>query len=195
MRKIDWTSHHYDFLFHSPEQGPAGGHRTGSPAPKTIKHKDISQLKNSWLNAISIVFTHQATIRQGGHSNISIFIWFGLACDPDLTNQYCSNPATAMSSEAGKIWWEPILSLLLKQAGKRSSFPSLAKTMVWPLDCHRLLQWQPEKETSSQVSWEGPSPDIAMPEAVPPGYDSWGSQSSPFLKPVLCWISATCEDV
>lgn len=166
--RLDWTSHHHDFLSIVLSRGPAGGHRTEQPSLQTNQTDDIGLKTPGWMKYPLSSHTKQP------FPNVVIptsqFL-FGLVWQVTQTWPISTVQTSGNSNEfrGRKIWWESILSLLLKQPGKRSSFPSLAITMVWPkIATGYSLKWQPEKETSSQGRKRDQVLDIAMPEAIPP---------------------------
>ena len=129
--RLDWTSHHHDFLSIVSSRGPAGGHRTEQPSSQTNQTDDIGLKTPGWMKYPLSSHTKQP------FPNVVIppsqFL-FGLAWQVTQTWPISTVHTSGNSNEfrGRKIWWESILSLLLKQPGKRSSFPSLAIMMVWP---------------------------------------------------------------
>lgn len=210
-REIGWISHYHDFLsietcVHKkagPSRGPAGGHSTELPSSQNHQTHDLGFKTPGWMKQPLSLHSQQPFPTRSLTTSQSSF---GLVRHVTQSRPISTVQTSGHSNEfrAGtwrkKLQWESIVSLLLKQPGKRSSFPSPAIRMARPwIVTGYPLKGQPDKEASSQgmerdqVLMTSSEPlDTAKPEAVPLRYYSFVNQSSPFLKPVSSWVSVTC---
>lgn len=81
------------------------------------------------------------------------------------------------------------------------SSPAIQMTYIWIVTGHYWRGSQRKRPTGKEArNGERPSPnvfiwvlDLAIPEAVPPRYCSFASQSLSLGMPVLSWVSVTCK--